>query len=676
MKLPTIAASAVLGFMACSDDSGTGAVEPGNEALNPIEYPYGNEVPGTQIPGNTTPGTEIFGTEVPGTENPSTEIPGNQNPGSEIPSAQVPDVELSSSSNNIPGNIPGVDISSSSNIIPGNITSSASNSNPGNNEAGDDENDNEDARTLNGSQILLKLAGTSATVENNNGCVDVADKSATITCPGAYYVTGEASDFQVVVNTPAADKEGNTGIYLYNAKIKSSNSPILVKNADKAVIHLVKGTTNVLEDGNGNHAFTNVGGKQDTSKAVIYSKDDMNIKGAGKLTVTAKFMNGIQSTNDLKIKNGDITVTAPENGIKGKGSLHISGGILNITAQKGDGLESNECVENNDGSFKDTVATKGIVKITGGNITIKAGDDGIDAANYILVNDSTEEAKIKVTATSKGLVAEKFIYVDGGTLDVTSDNDALHTHWQIYMNGGNVTVNAKDDGVHADSALYLKGSTVNVVTAKEGLEAYRIFAEDGVTSVFATDDGWNAAGGPKDPNSQMAMFGESSGHIVISGGYHYISSKGNMVDGLDANGTAKMTGGVMIIEFTGQTYDSQGGMGGFGGGFGMGGWGPGGQGGNNCGAYNFPGGLIDTDDGFTITGGVLLAFGNYSMDVPGCAEVTFNNSSYYGSDKAAFKPSYQGNYILYGGEVKSVAQVQTSGMKEFKFPNGVSYMYK
>ena len=679
MKIPVITAVAALGFMACSEDSGTGT-ELGNEVLNPTENPYGNEISGTEIPGTNTPSNntpnENPGNDVPGTEiidNPGNQVPGSENPGNQVPGTDVPNGTISSSSFVTPGqNIPGNDLSSSSVVTPGNNPGGQI---PGNTEPGDDENDNEDNRTLNGTQILLKLAGTSATVENNNGCVDVADKSATITCPGAYYVTGEASDFQVVVNTPAADKEGNTGIYLYNATIKSSNSPILIKNADKAVIHLVKGTTNVLEDGNGNHTFTNVGGKQDTSKAVIYSKDDMNIKGAGKLTVTAKFMNGIQSTNDLKIKNGDITVTAPENGIKGKGSLHISGGTLNITAQKGDGLESNECVENNDGSFKDTVATKGIVKITGGNITIKAGDDGIDAANYILVNDSTEEAKIKVTATSKGLVAEKFIYVDGGTLDVTSDNDALHTHWQIYMNGGNVTVNAKDDGVHADSALYLKGSTVNVVTAKEGIEAYRIFAEGGVTSVFATDDGWNAAGGPKDPNSQMAMFGESSGHIVISGGYHYISTKGNMVDGLDANGTAKMTGGVLIVEFTGQTYDSQGGMGGFGGGFG--GWGPGGQqGGNNCGAYNFPGGLIDTDDGFTITGGVLLAFGNYSMDVPGCAEVTFNNSSYYGSDKAAFKPSYQGNYILYGGDVKSVAQVQTSGMKEFKFPNGVSYMYK
>jgi hypothetical protein len=520
----------------------------------------------------------------------------------------------------------------------------------------------------------LKLAGTSATVENNNGCVEVADKSATITCPGAYYVTGEASDFQVVVNTPAAEKEGNTGIYLYNATIKSSNSPILIKNADKAVIHLVKGTTNVLEDGNGNHAFTNVGGKPDTAKAVIYSKDDMNIKGAGKLTVTGKFKNGIQSSNDLKIKNGDITVVAPENGIKGKGSLEISGGTLNVTAQKGDGLESDECVEEKKGNefvFKDTVANKGIVKITGGNITIKAGDDGVSAANYVVVNDSTEKSKIKITATDKGLAAEKFIYVNGGDININADDDALHTHWRVYMNDGNVEISAKKKGIHADSAIYLKGSTVNVTTSYEAIEAYEIFAEGGVTSVFATNDGWNAAGGPKNPNSSMAMFSESSGNIVISGGYHYISIKGNMVDGLDANGTGKMTGGVVIVEITGQSYESQGG------GMNFGGWGMGGQqGGNNCGAYNFAGGLVDTDDGFTITGGVLLAFGNYTMDVPGCAEVTYNTNTYYGSDKAAFKPTYQGKYVIYGGEVKSVSQVQTNGMKEFKFPNGVSYMYK
>jgi hypothetical protein len=676
MKLPLVAISAILGFVACSDDTnpiGGGGDNGGSVYSSSSDY-LGFDFSSSSV---------VFGDEL---SSSSLVIPGNEFSSSSVVN---PDNGLSSSSVFIPGN----EISSSSVVNPGRETSSSSVSNPniGTSSSsavnpGDDDKDLDDARTLNGTQILLKLAGTTATVENNNGCVEVADKSATITCPGAYYVTGESSDFQVVVNTPGTNKEGNTGIYLYNATLKSSDAPILVKNADKAVLHLVKGTTNVIEDGKGSHVFTTVNGKQDTAKAAIYSKDDLNIKGAGKLTVTANFKNGIQSSNDLKIKNGDITVVASDDGVKGKGSLEISGGTLNITAKAGDGLESDECVEDNRGAFKDTVAGKGYVEISGGNITIKGHKSGIKAANYILVSDSTEASTIKIESPNKGISAEKYIYVNGGTIDVKSDSSAIRTNWRVYMNGGDVTISTKKKGIHADSALYLRGSTINVVTSLEAIEAYQIFAEGGITSVFGTNDGWNGGGGPKNPNSSMAMFSESSGYITISGGYHYISVKGNMVDGLDANGSAKMTGGVVIVEITGQSYENGmggggfnfGGGGGWGGGGGMGGFpGMGGQqGGNNCGAYNFAGGLIDTDDGFTITGGVLLAFGNYTMDVPGCTAMTYNSNSYYGSDKAAFKPTYQGNYILYGGEVKSVAQVQTSGMKEIKFPNGTSYMYK
>ena len=531
---------------------------------------------------------------------------------------------------------------------------------------------------MDGTQILLKLAGTSATVENNNGCVEIADKSATITCPGAYYVTGESSDFQVVVNTPGAENEGNTGIYLHNATIKSSNAPILVKNADKTVLHLVKGTTNVVEDGNGNHLFVKINGSQDTAKAAIYARDDLNIKGAGTLTVKGKFKNGIQCSNDLKIKNGNITVEAEENAIKGKGSLQISGGTMNLTAKKGDALESDECEEGNDGKCKSFIDGKGIVDIRGGNITIKAGDDGIQAAHYVMVSDSTEPSTVKVTSTGKGLVAEKFIYVNGGNINVTADDDALHTKYKVFMNAGDVTISTKDDGIHADSALHLSGSTINVVTAYEGLEAYKIFAEGGITATFATNDGWNAAGGAKENAGGYSMFSESSGHAVISGGHHYIASKGNMIDVLDANGSAKMTGGVLILEITGQSYEN----GGMGGGFpgGGGGWGGGfggfpgmgGQqgGGNGC-PSNMAGGLIDTDTGFEITGGVLLAFGDYSTDTPNCASVSFTSDNYYGTESAAFKPEYHGSTIFYGGDVKSVSQVNTAGMKEFEFPSRI-----
>ena len=655
-KLPAIAISAALGIVACSDDNGTIA-QPENGTV-------GTELNSAGIDGQVglSSGFEDFGNQSSGIDLNSS--------GSVVTSSN----NTVASSGNVPASSNNAITSSNSVATSSNSVIASSNSgNPGGGENGDDENDNEDSRTLNGTQILLKLSGTSATVENNNGCVEVADKKATITCPGAYYVTGESSDFQVVVNTPGAENEGNTGIYLYNATIKSSNSPILVANADKTVLHLVKGTTNVVEDGNGNHLFTKVNGAQDTSKAAIYARDDLNIKGAGTLTVKGKFKNGIQCSNDLKIKNGVITVEAEENAVKGKGSLQISGGTLNLTAKKGDGLESDECEEVN-GECKNIIEGKGIVNISGGSITINAADDGIDAANYIRISDSTEASTLKVTATGKGLVAEKYIYVDGGKSDVKSTgDDALHTHWQILLNAGEVTVNAKDDGIHADSALYMKGSTINVVTASEGIEAYRIFAEGGITSTFATNDGWNGAGGPKDPNAGgLSSFSESGGHIVVSGGYHYISSKGNMIDVFDANGSGKMTGGVLILEITGQSYESQGGMG-----MGMGmGWGMGGQGGNNCDAYNMAGGLIDTDTGFEITGGVMLAFGDFSTDTPGCASQTYNNSSYYGTDKAAFKPTYQGKHIFYGGDVKSVSQVNTAGMTEVKFPNGVSYMYK
>ena len=274
-KLPVIAASAALSFWACGDDS---------SIANPDS--------GANFPAATSSSSDAFGIEsssgildidveiwsssntapVIGTSSSSNALPGNVVSSSSV----MPNVGVSSSSTLLPGN----GTSSSSNVVPV-VSSSSNNAVPGSSESGDNENDNEDARTLDGTQILLKLAGTSATVENNNGCVEIADKSATITCPGAYYVTGESSDFQVVVNTPGAENEGNTGIYLHNATIKSSNAPILVKNADKTVLHLVKGTTNVVEDGNGNHLFVKVNGAQDTAKAAIYSRDDLNIKGAG-----------------------------------------------------------------------------------------------------------------------------------------------------------------------------------------------------------------------------------------------------------------------------------------------------------------------------------------------------------------------------------------------------------
>lgn len=542
----------------------------------------------------------------------------------------------------------------------------------------DDDSDIEDAKKLDGTEILLTVSGTSASIQNDNGCLELADKSVTVTCPGDYYFTGSSTDFQVVVNTPGTDNEGNTGIYLYNVDLKSSSAPILIKNADKTILHLVKGTTNSITDGTSVHEFINAKGNLDSANAAIYSKDDLNIKGAGNLTVTGNYKNGIQSSNDLKIKNGNITVNATDNGIKGKGSVLISGGSLNITAKSGDGIKSDECEENTRGECIGLVANKGVVYVTGGKITIKSGDDGIEAYNYVMLSDSAETMSANITSTGKGILSDNNIYVNCGDIELNATDDGIHAKNNIYMNGGNVTINSGDDGIHADSTLRLLGSTINVQKASEGMEAFYIRAEAGITSTYGTDDGWNAAGGTDGSGSDNGWGargpgGQSSskGYIIISGGYHYISASGNDIDVLDANGTATQTGGVLILEIP---TSSQGGMGNMGGRPGS----SGGMGGSSSGcSTNGAGGLIDTDSGYKISGGVMLAFGNQTEEYPNCSGISYTNSNYYGASNAAFKPQGSGSMILYGGSVTSVAAISnTSGMNEIKFPNGLSYLYK
>ena len=506
----------------------------------------------------------------------------------------------------------------------------------------------------NGNAPVITYAASGATVTNNNNCVQVNGGEVVITCAGDYDFSGSytGNDAQIRVYSPKSD----SGVYLNLRGLTLTNNadaPIYVQMASKAFVVAKEGTENTLSDGSTrtkSFTYVNANGetKVDTTGACIYAKDDLTIKGEGTLTVKGNYNNGIHTSNDLRFRGETtVNVTAKNNGLKGKGLVDIEKGTITVKATSGDGIKSDEYAVNG----KDTVIVegKGIVNITGGTIDITAGDDGIQAFNNIIF--------------------------DAGTVKVNASNDGIHSEQNVQMNGGTITVTAGDDGIHADSALHLAGSTVNVEKAVEGMEAFYIFAEGGITATYGTDDGWNAAGGSADPGtssgSQWGGFGgggmqsSSKGYIVITGGYHYISASGNDIDVLDANGTATQKGGVVIVEIPA----SSGGMGG--------GSRPGqsGSSGSGC-STNMAGGLIDTDNGFTITGGVFLGFGNQTEEYPNCSSTSYTAGTAYGSANAAFAPKGSGSMILYGGSVTSVAQVNTSGMKQVAFPNGLVYYEK
>lgn len=522
--------------------------------------------------------------------------------------------------------------------------------------------------------LKLVFSSSGLTVENDdNSCVEVFDAVATISCAGNYYLSGSSDDFQVVVAANA--DSAKVYLYLNNLELTSaSDAPIYVQSADKVFFMLVDGTSNTLTDAS-TRAKTwsyikNSETKVDTTGATIYAKDDITFKGNGTLTVVGNYNNGIHTSNDLRIKDvPTINVTAANHAIKGKGSVNIEGGYYTLKATSGDGIKSDEGED--EGVLTDG---KGVVVITGGEFSITAGDDGIQSYNYILLADSVSTPKITVNATGKGIVSEYSIYVNAGIIDITASDDGIHSNMNINFNGGSSTISSGDDGVHADSTLRINAGSIYVSKAVEGFEGWYIIANGGKTAVVTSDDAWNAAGGSVNEGSTTSSgFGgpgggatsSSVGYIEIYGGYHYLYAAGSDVDVLDANGTATITGGVVILEMASSGGSS----------FMMGapGGNQGGTSGSGSCSTNMAGGLIDTDSGLKISGGVLLGFGNQTEEYPNCTATSYTAGTAYGSSAGAFAPSTSGSMIIYGGDISSVSTVDISSMTAVELPNGMYY---
>lgn len=219
--------------------------------------------------------------------------------------------------------------------------------------------------------ITLRDGGSSAD-NNPNNAVSISGNVITITQAGRYEVTGTLSDGQIVVS---ASKEDKVNLHFNGVGITCSNSaPLSITSADTCTLHLDSGSTNYLQD-TANNAMT----------ACISSKDDLTIKGEGSLTVTGSKKHAIKSSNDVKIKNGSLTISAVSTGVYGEDSVQITGGNVVITNCK-DGLKASNIEEADKGYFYmengyvdvQNAAGNGIEAITG--ITISGGTVNIHSA--------------------------------------------------------------------------------------------------------------------------------------------------------------------------------------------------------------------------------------------------------------------------------------------------------
>lgn len=363
----------------------------------------------------------------------------------------------------------------------------------------------------------------------------------TITKAGEYTVTGLLSEGQLIVD---AGDEDEVTIVLNGTSITcSSGSPIYVKNASEVKIKSEENSFNEVID---NRTEATEDSSDDAGNAAIYATCDLKLVGKGALVVTGNYNNGIQSKDDLSIKNVIVKVTAVNNAVKGNNAVDIESGNIIAISAKGDGIKTSNSNISNKGN------QKGIVTITGGNIDVYAACDGIDAA-YVV--DISGDGNLNIYTDTYSEYSE----------EVTSSGSS---------SGTSTSRNSSANKTASANTVSYVAASDTIANAPGGSGGGNMGGMDGQNGGNAPDmnggSGGNKAGGnrpgmPGDFNKSGNSSGQSystkgikaESEINISGftinisstddGIHANSDSGVLETGEDGKGTIVINGGSITI---------------------------------------------------------------------------------------------------------------------------------
>ena len=338
----------------------------------------------------------------------------------------------------------------------------------------------------------------------------VSDSTITILKEGNFAVTGDSAKAQIVVDVDkTAYPDSVVELDLQDARLTNlETAPIFVNSiGDEVQIVAKAGTSNVISDGTSHtQTYTDSDGNSNTVEGAIFSRDDIKFKGTGSLEVNGNQDDAIVCKNDIKIYNGNITVNAVDDGIRGKDSVTIgddkkadgsavdySNLKLTVKTEGGDGIKSTATDTATDKSY-------GVVTINGGTIDINSYADGIQAEQDFVMNGGSlniytyKGSAFTGSGTSSGSTDPWSSGRPGGPgggmgmdgnankTDISAKGikavglyDAAGTTWQskgsITINSGTVTINSSDDCIHCSGEMNINGGVFSLQTADDGFHS-------------------------------------------------------------------------------------------------------------------------------------------------------------------------------------------------------------
>ena len=291
---------------------------------------------------------------------------------------------------------------------------------------------------------------------------DIDGTALTIEAAGTYIVSGSCQSGSITV------KKGVTGVTLVLSGLTltaDGTAAIACNKSSGVTIVAQDGTANILSDTETNNDDS-YPDNTDAENAVIKCKDGSQVTlcGSGSLTVNANGKNGIKSgaTTDeegeawLVIRDLTLTISAPDtDAINAEASLTILSGDLTIVAgadavhsdyyltvgaagTDGPTITVNSCNEGLEAAD---------LSIAGGNITIHAGDDCLNAANsdltgYAFTLSISGGTLVMDTTSGDGIDSNGTLSISGGTVVVwtnsTADNQPLDADGTLSITGGTV----------------------------------------------------------------------------------------------------------------------------------------------------------------------------------------------------------------------------------------------
>ena len=529
-----------------------------------------------------------------------------------------------------------------------------------------------------------EITGEFSITSTDGSTITQNDSVYTITQAGEYTVTGLLSEGQIVVN---ADDNAEITIVLNGTSITCSNgSPIYIKNADNVKIKSEENTYNCIVDARTEADDNSDNSSSENGNAAIYAACDLKLVGKGALSVTGNYNNGIQSKDDISIKNVTIKVNAVNNAIKGNDEVAIESGEIIAISRKGDGIKTSNI------SLSSKGKQKGNVIISGGNIDIYAACDGIDAAygvdvsgdgNLNIYTDTYSDYSEAVAADNSGSSASSL----GNPPDMnntqnngnmgnppdmnnSSSNSGNNPDMKGNFSGGNRAANGmpgnnssgnsskksySTKGIKAESEINISGAAINISSTDDGIHANSdsgvletcedgkgiISISGGTITISTGDDGIHADKELNITDGYINVLTSYEGleaiTINISGGQSFVYAADDGINACTGDGSStpliNITGGyVDVTTGSGDTdgidsngsYTQSGGMVLV-------------KGGSSSGQVS---GSIDVDGNITITGGTCIALGGIcetpvnSVNAYVFSSVSFNSGSYSVKDSS------------------------------------------